>query len=179
MRAHIKETSKSALLALCEGNSPVTGEFPTQRAATRKRLPSILVRRHLYIESAPRYPWSLSAWKGSHVVSMLPFFYANEKVTTPRLLPQRTMYQPRYISMTPLYIRRLATIKQTIYLAIHNFQIHHLRLVLNSLSWWRHQIETFSAGDLRRHHAHYDVTVNMHRKHCMFAYYSANSGIWS
>ena len=32
MRSHIKELSKSALLALCEGNSPVTGEFPTQWA---------------------------------------------------------------------------------------------------------------------------------------------------
>ena len=30
MLTHIKESSKSALLALCEGNSPVTGEFPAQ-----------------------------------------------------------------------------------------------------------------------------------------------------
>ena len=33
MWTHIKETSKSALLTLCEGNSPVTGEFPTQRTS--------------------------------------------------------------------------------------------------------------------------------------------------
>ena len=33
MRTHIKEASKSALLAICKGNSPVTGEFPVQRAS--------------------------------------------------------------------------------------------------------------------------------------------------
>ena len=38
--SHIKETSKSALLALCEGNSPMTGEFPAQRASNaEKKLP--------------------------------------------------------------------------------------------------------------------------------------------
>ena len=31
--ANIKETSKPALLVLCEENSPVTGEFPSQRAS--------------------------------------------------------------------------------------------------------------------------------------------------
>ena len=34
---HIKETSKSALLALCEGNSLVTGEFPSQRASKAEK----------------------------------------------------------------------------------------------------------------------------------------------
>ena len=33
MLTHIKETLKSALLALCKGNSPETGEFPAQRAS--------------------------------------------------------------------------------------------------------------------------------------------------
>ena len=39
MRTHIKETSKSVLLALCEGNSPVTGEFPTQRVSNAEKAP--------------------------------------------------------------------------------------------------------------------------------------------
>ena len=38
MRTHIKETPKSALLAPCEGNSPVTGEFPDKGPETRKKL---------------------------------------------------------------------------------------------------------------------------------------------
>ena len=39
MRTHIKETSKSALLALCEGKSPVIGEFPAQRDSNAEKAP--------------------------------------------------------------------------------------------------------------------------------------------
>ena len=39
MWTHIKEISKSALLAFCEGNSPVTDEFPAKGPVTRKKLP--------------------------------------------------------------------------------------------------------------------------------------------
>ena len=39
------KTSKPALLALCEGNPPVTGQFPSQRASSAKTL-SIWWRRH-------------------------------------------------------------------------------------------------------------------------------------
>ena len=37
--AQIKETSKLCVTGLCEENSPVTGEFPTQRPVTRKMFP--------------------------------------------------------------------------------------------------------------------------------------------
>ena len=49
MWIHIKETSKSALLTLCEGNSTVTGEFPTQRASNDKKA-SIWWRHHEQVE---------------------------------------------------------------------------------------------------------------------------------
>ena len=39
MRTHITLTSKSGSLALCEGNSPVTYEFPTKELVTPKKLP--------------------------------------------------------------------------------------------------------------------------------------------
>ena len=42
---HIKETLKPALLALCEGNSPVTSEFPAQRASNAETA-SIWWRHH-------------------------------------------------------------------------------------------------------------------------------------
>ena len=45
MRTRIKETWKSALLALSEGNSPVIGEFPAQRASNAEKA-SIWWRRH-------------------------------------------------------------------------------------------------------------------------------------
>ena len=50
MWTHIKETSKSALLALCELNSPVTGEFPTQRASNAEKT-SIWWRHHAWVIS--------------------------------------------------------------------------------------------------------------------------------
>ena len=40
-----KKTSKPALLALCEGNSPVTGEFPAQKASNAEKA-SIWWRHH-------------------------------------------------------------------------------------------------------------------------------------
>ena len=46
MRTDIKETSKSASLALCEGNSPVTGEFPAQRATSNAEKASIWWRHY-------------------------------------------------------------------------------------------------------------------------------------
>ena len=39
MRTHFKETSKAELLALCEGNTPVTGEFTAQRDSDAEKLP--------------------------------------------------------------------------------------------------------------------------------------------
>ena len=35
METLVEVTKKSALLAICAGNSPVTGEFPAQRPVTR------------------------------------------------------------------------------------------------------------------------------------------------
>ena len=37
MRTHIKELSKSVLLALCEGNASLVGEFPAQRASNAEK----------------------------------------------------------------------------------------------------------------------------------------------
>ena len=45
IQTHIKETSKSELLVLCVGNSPVPREFPTQRASRAEKA-SISWRSH-------------------------------------------------------------------------------------------------------------------------------------
>ena len=39
MQTYIKETSKSALLALPDGNSLATGEFPAQKARNVEKAP--------------------------------------------------------------------------------------------------------------------------------------------
>ena len=44
-RRRIKKTSKLRITGLCEGNSPVTGEFPTQRASNAEN-DSIWWRQH-------------------------------------------------------------------------------------------------------------------------------------
>ena len=49
MRTHTKEKSKSTLLALCEGNSSVMGEFPAQRASNAGKA-SIWWRHYAYYE---------------------------------------------------------------------------------------------------------------------------------
>ena len=62
MRTHIKETSKSELLVLCEGNSPVTGEFPAQRASNAEK-GCIWWRHHVAEEVSnpvPTYPSSIA-----------------------------------------------------------------------------------------------------------------------
>ena len=39
IRAQSKETSKLRVIGLCEGNSPVTSEFPAQRASNAENFP--------------------------------------------------------------------------------------------------------------------------------------------
>ena len=46
-RRRLKKTSKLRVTGLCEGNSPVTGEFPTQRASNAENV-SIWWRHHAY-----------------------------------------------------------------------------------------------------------------------------------
>ena len=38
-RCRSKKTLKLRVIGLCEGNSPMTGEFPAQRPVTRKMFP--------------------------------------------------------------------------------------------------------------------------------------------
>ena len=48
LKAQIKWTPKLRVTGLCEGNSPVTGEFPSQRAGNAENV-SIWWRHHAYI----------------------------------------------------------------------------------------------------------------------------------
>ena len=89
MWAHIKETSKSALLTLCEGNSPVTGEFPSQRASNAENV-SIWWSHHVL-----PFSWQLSlgaevwncryCWVHSNVQRVSHSFLLLVKVTSSKL----------------------------------------------------------------------------------------------
>ena len=54
-RRRSKNASKHRLTGLCEGNSPVTGEFPTQRASNTENV-SIWCRHH----AMPLFPWIMN-----------------------------------------------------------------------------------------------------------------------
>ena len=73
-----KKTSKLRVTGLCEGNSPVTGEFPAQRASNAENV-SIWWRHHImyiYFRSPQHNPvwqglkwrpaWQLSARRGNN-----------------------------------------------------------------------------------------------------------------
>ena len=55
-RRRSKITSKLPVTGLCEGNSPVTGEFPAQRASNREYI-SIWWRHHVCVIS--HWPWKM------------------------------------------------------------------------------------------------------------------------
>ena len=64
-KAHIKETSKLRVTGLCAGNSPVTGEFPAQRASNAENV-SIWWRHHtLVTRGSPSQTGRFHTVKGS------------------------------------------------------------------------------------------------------------------
>ena len=68
-RHRSKKTSKLRVTGLCEGNSPVTGEFPAQRASNAENV-SIWWRHHITKLSNRKYFWwhfktRLQCWNDS------------------------------------------------------------------------------------------------------------------
>ena len=65
----------SALLALCAGNSPVTGEFPSQRPVTRSFDIFFYLRLNKRLSTQPRRVWfetpSRSLWLHCNVIELL------------------------------------------------------------------------------------------------------------
>ena len=66
----------SALLALCEGNSPVTGEFPSQRPVTRSFDVFFDLRLNTRLSKQPWCRWnetpSCSLWRQLNALSIYP-----------------------------------------------------------------------------------------------------------
>ena len=56
IQARSKKTSKLRVIGLCEGNLPVTGEFPTQKASNAENV-SIWWRHHENRNFAVLSPW--------------------------------------------------------------------------------------------------------------------------
>ena len=60
-RTRSKKTSKLRVTGLCEGNSPVTGEFPAQRASNAENF-SILWRHHVTRPHWVTILWPAQTW---------------------------------------------------------------------------------------------------------------------
>ena len=64
----------STSLALCEGNSPVTGEFPTQRTVTRKFFPfGDAIMKHQHWVAPDPYPYGDNCM-GTHTYWSVPCY---------------------------------------------------------------------------------------------------------
>ena len=70
-RHRSKKRSKLRVTALCEGNSPVTGEFPAQRASDAENV-SIWWRNHVIRLCVPPFP-GMSGDYPCHLVDMMAF----------------------------------------------------------------------------------------------------------
>ena len=62
LRFRSKKTSKLHVTGLCEGNSPVTGEFPAQRASNAQNV-SIWWRHHVNSSKQPWLTRNMSHWQ--------------------------------------------------------------------------------------------------------------------
>ena len=60
-RHRSRKTSKLRVTGLCEGNSPVTGEFPAQRASDAENVPCSTVCTTK--DTKHRHNWSFSLWR--------------------------------------------------------------------------------------------------------------------
>ena len=134
----------SALLAICAGSSPVPGEFPAQRPVTRrfdiffdlhpnKRLskqwrgwwfetPPCPLRRHLNVSC--RYVFVLCCYDLLNRKSVPQWAAAGHNETR------------REIWLKPMVLHRITAT------ALSILACHHIDY---ASTWWRHQMETFSA----------------------------------
>ena len=121
----------SALLAICEGNSPVSGEFPTQRPVTRNFDVFFDLRQN---ERLSKHSWGW--WL--ETLSRPSWRHINGLVGQWHRLKDRQTLKTGITEINVMYM-----------IAAILFQIRkiHGRLCkMRPLSWWRHQIEIFSAS---------------------------------
>ena len=179
----------SAILALFEGNSPITSEFPTQRPLTQSFDVLFDMRLNKHLSKPSRRRWfetpSRSLWRHCNVL------LCRENILTFYTLGIEEIYVCFCMSSHPLlkmeksWLKSFATDNND--LPVHddvtNWE-HFLRYwpfvrgihrspvnsphkgqwrgaLMFSLicAWINGWVNNGEAGDLRRHRAHYDVTV--------------------
>ena len=125
----------STLLALCEGNSPVTGEFPSQRPVMRSLDVFFDLHLNKRLSKQSRRWWfetpSRSLWRHCNVWGL------SERLSYWELIEN---------------ISRKFT---------YNGQWCRVAMFSLIYTWTNGWLNNRDAGDLRCHHAHYDITVCM------------------
>ena len=77
VHAHVKEISKFRIAGLCEGNPPVTGRFPSQRASNAEMFPfdDAIMFQMKAVFSWPEASRSLTGWIGGAKLGMILLFH--------------------------------------------------------------------------------------------------------
>ena len=140
-RHRSKKTSKLRVTGLCEGNSPVTGEFPAQRASN---VENIFWWRHHMLSGFcwilrlynPAYDWIRATWEPWKMVTSAWWRHQMEKFSALLTICHRSPVN------SPLKCQWRGELM--------------FSLICVWISGWEYNRE---AGELRRSRAHYDVIV--------------------
>ena len=143
-RRRSKKPSKLRVTGLCAGNSPVTGEFPAQRASNAEYV-SIWWRHHgrnlpeMFRDDVHTKPWSWLLFMLANVRTMMTSSNGNIFRVIGHLCGE--FIGGRWISRTKTSDAKLFLM---------------FSLICDWINGW---VNNGEAGDLRRHRAHYDVSV--------------------
>ena len=133
----------SALLAICAGNSPVPGEFPTQRPVTRSF--------DVFFDLCLNKQFSIQSWGWWFEMSSCSLWrHCNEIPSHDDV--SKWKHFPRYWPF-------MLGIHRSLVNSPHKGQWRGalmFTLICAPINGW---VNNREAGDLRCHHAHYDVTV--------------------
>ena len=171
-----KKTSKLHVTGLCEGNSQVTGDFPTQRVSNMKNVsiwwchhgasckPYIACRKHCSSLFPQYFPTNF--YHKSLVQKIISNRYC---ITALVLLSLRHVSGSIWVTVAfydvmkwnyfPRYWSFVRGIHQWPVNSPHKSQWSGALMLSLSCTWTNGWVNNRDAGDLRCHHTHYDFTV--------------------
>ena len=156
----------STLLALCEGNSPVTGEIPSQRTVTRSFDIFFDLRLNKRLRKTTETPviWRHCAhydvtvmFESSSWENKINFFRWKQR--TRAVVTEQTHNDVMKWKHFPRYWPFLWGIQRSPGNSPHKGQWRGALMFSSICAWINVWVNNGEAGDLRRHRAHYDVTV--------------------
>ena len=148
----------SALLAICAGNSPVTGEFPAQRPVTRSFDVFFDLRLNKRLNKQSRGWWfetlSRPLWRHRNGLAIFQHVWSLQFIS----LFVNAWHRMSYISYTPCNVSSMMTSSNGNVFRVTGQGRRPLMfsLICASINSW---VNNREAGELRRHRAYHDVIV--------------------